>query len=258
VWRYTNFDEDPMVQRTVQITTEDGVCPASLSIPDGSGPWPAVIMFLDGAGMRDTVRQMGERLSTLGYVVLVPDYFYREGVYEPVEMPAAFQNEASRQMLIERMGRYTADMAIRDARTFLDYLDSLAEKKSGSIGTTGYCFGGRLSLIAAASLGSRVAAAASFHGGNLAQDGDPDSPHHKVASLTAAVFVAGAIEDQSFPNEQKDLLEATLTKFNVSHTIETYPAHHGFAVPDHAGYDESAAERHWRATENFLASELGR
>jgi carboxymethylenebutenolidase len=247
-----------MVQRTVQITTDDGVCPASLSIPDGGGPWPAVIMFLDGAGMRDTVRQMGERLSTLGYVVLTPDYFYRDGAYEPVEMPAAFQNEASRQMLIERMGRYTGDMAVRDARAFVEYLDSVAEKKSGSVGTTGYCFGGRLSLIAAASLGSRVAAAASFHGGNLAQDGDPDSPHHKAASFRATVYVAGATEDQSFPNEQKNLLEMALTKSHVSHTIETYPARHGFAVPDHAGYDESAAELHWQATEIFFALELGR
>jgi carboxymethylenebutenolidase len=247
-----------MVQGTTQIKTDDGVCPASVSIPHCGGPWPAVIMFPDGAGMRDTVRRMGERLSTLGYVVLIPDVFYREGDYEPVEMPAAFQNEASRQKLIDRMGRYTAEMAVRDVRAYVDYLDSLAEKKSGSVGTTGYCFGGRLSLIAAASLGSRVAAAASFHGGNLAQEGDPDSPHHKAASLTAAVFVAGAIEDQSFPNEQKDLLGATLTTYHVPHTIETYPAHHGFAVPDHSGYDESAAARHWHATENFFGSTLGR
>ena len=66
-----------MSQRNVEIQTGDGTCPASLSIPDGSGPWPAVIMFPDAGGMRDTMRQMGARLSGLGYDVLVPVFFYR-------------------------------------------------------------------------------------------------------------------------------------------------------------------------------------
>ena len=72
--------------------------------------------------------------------------------------------------------------------------------------------GGRLSLIAAANLGERIAAAASFHGGNLAKADDPDSPHHKASAIKAAVYVAGAIEDQSFPDEQKDLLEMSLSR----------------------------------------------
>ena len=52
-----------MTQRSVEIETADGTCPAALSIPAGEGPWPGVIMFPDAGGMRDTMRQMGERLS---------------------------------------------------------------------------------------------------------------------------------------------------------------------------------------------------
>jgi carboxymethylenebutenolidase len=154
------------------------------------------------------------------------------------------------------MQGYTADLAVRDARAFVDYLDSRPEKKSGGIGTTGYCMGGRLSLIVAANLGERIAAAASFHGGNIAKEDDADSPHHKAAGIKATVYVAGAIEDQSFPDEQKELLEKTLTQAGVSHTIETYPAHHGFAVPDNGSYDGAAAERHWQAMANLFGSVL--
>ena len=82
-----------MAQRSVEIETADGICPAALSIPDGEGPWPAVIMFADAGGMRDTIRFMGERLSALGYVVLVPDFYYRNGPYEPVDMRTAFQEQ---------------------------------------------------------------------------------------------------------------------------------------------------------------------
>jgi hypothetical protein len=43
-----------------------------------------------------------------------------------------------------------------------------------------------------------------LHGGDLA---DADNPHHKASGIEAAVHVAGAIEDQFFPDEQKDRLE---------------------------------------------------
>lgn len=245
-----------MVMRSVDINTADGTCPASLCIPDGEGPWPAVIMFADAGGMRDTVRQMGERLSALGYIVLAPDFYYRNGPYDPVDMRTAFQDDETRKRIMGMMQGYTVDMAVRDARAFVDYLESLPEKRPGGVGTTGYCMGGRLSLITAANLGAAIAASASFHGGNIAKDDDPDSPHHKAAAIKATVYVAGAIEDQSFPDEQKDLLEEVLTQAGVAHTIETYPAHHGFAVPDNATYDEAAAKRHWQAMEDLFGSVL--
>jgi carboxymethylenebutenolidase len=246
-----------MPQRTVEIETADGVCPAALSVPAGEGPWPAVVMFPDAGGMRDTMRQMGERLSDLGFVVLVPDFYYRNGPYDPVDMRTAFATKKTAEKIMTMMRGYRADMLVRDARAFVDYLDSLAEKKPGGVGTTGYCMGGRLSLITAGNLGERIAASASFHGGNLAKTDDPDSPHHKAAAIKAAVYVAGAIEDQSFPAEQKDLLEKSLSEAGVTHTIETYDAHHGFAVPDNASYDAAAADRHWKATEQFFGSVLG-
>lgn len=246
-----------MPQRSVEIETADGACPAALSIPAGNGPWPAVVMFPDAGGMRDVARQMGERLSELGYVVLVPDFYYRNGPYEPVDMRTAFATKETAERIMGMMQGYTADMVARDARSFVDYLDSLPEKKPGGVGTTGYCMGGRLSLMTAGNLGERVAATASFHGGNLANADDPDSPHHKAGGIRARVYVAGAIEDQSFSDEQRDLLRRSLTEAGVNHTIETYQAHHGFAVPDNGSYDPAAAERHWRAMQEFFGSALG-
>ena len=246
-----------MPQRAVEIETADGTCPASLSTPVGAGPWPAVIMFPDAGGMRDTMRQMGERLSGLGYVVLVPDFYYRNGPYDPIDMRTVFSTKETAEKIMGMARGYTADLVVRDADAFVDYLGSLLQKKPGSVGTTGYCMGGRLSLITAANLGEHIAAAASFHGGNLAKADDPDSPHHKARAIKAAVYVAGAIEDQSFTDGQKELLEKSLSEAGVTHTIETYPARHGFAVPDNPTYDANAAERHWKATEQFFGSVLG-
>jgi carboxymethylenebutenolidase len=56
------------------------------------------------------------------------------------------------------------------------------------------------------------------------------------------VYVAGAIEDASFPEEQKIRLEKALTDARVNHVVETYPgARHGFAVPDLPVFDKGAA-----------------
>jgi carboxymethylenebutenolidase len=246
-----------MSQRTVEIPTEDGPCPAALSIPEREGPWPAVILLPDAGGMRDAMRQMGDRLCGLGFVTLVPDFYYRNGPYEPIDMRAVFERPEAREKMFAMMTGYTPEMVARDATAWVDYLDALPEKKSGGIGTTGYCMGGRLSLLVAAALGARVAAAASFHGGGLAVADNPDSPHRKAAQMKATVYVAGAIEDQSFTDEQKDLLDAALTEAGVRHTIETYPAHHGFAVSDNATFDQAAAERHWQAMEHLFSSALG-
>ena len=142
-----------VTQRMVEIEAADGTCPAALSFPVGEGPWPAVIMFPDAGGMRDSMRQMGERLSGLGYVVLVPDFYYRNGPYEPVDMRTAFSTKETAEKIMGMMQGYKVDMVVSDAGTFVDFLESLPETKPGGVGTTGYCMGGRLSLITAGNLG---------------------------------------------------------------------------------------------------------
>jgi carboxymethylenebutenolidase len=246
-----------MTQRDVEIATEDGVSGASLHVPEGSGPWPAVIMYPDAGGLRDTFRGMGERLAGLGYVTLVPDFYYRHGVVASFDMDTVFSNPPERERLMSLVGSVTAAMAVRDARAYVDYVSSLPETTGTAVGTTGYCMGGRLSLIVAGQLGERVGAAASFHGGNLAKADDPDSPHRLAGAITASVYVAGASDDGSFPTEQRELLEQALSGAGVRHTIETYPAAHGFAVPDNATYDPAAAQRHWDAMASLFSAALG-
>jgi carboxymethylenebutenolidase len=60
------------------------------------------------------------------------------------------------------------------------------------------------------------------------------------------VYIAGAIEDDSFPDSMKQRLEEALTQAGVDHKIETYPARHGWVFRDIPVYDAAAAERHWQ------------
>jgi carboxymethylenebutenolidase len=115
--------------------------------------------------------------------------------------------------------------------------------------------GGNISLRLATLFGDRIAAAASFHGGFLVTS-QPDSPHLRLGSVKAHVYVAGAIEDESFTDDAKATLIAALEAAHVTHTVETYPARHGFAVRDNPSFDVAAAERHYAALESLFATTL--
>ena len=245
-----------MTQRDVEVPTPDGTARASLHIPDGDGPWPAVLMFPDAGGLRPAMQQMADHLAGLDYVTLVPDVYYRSAPWEPFDIATAFSDEAERGRLMGLMQSVTPDKAVSDARAYAEFLQALPETTGGPIGTTGYCMGGRLSLIVAGRLGETIGAAASFHGGGIASADDPNSPHRRADAITAPVYVAGAIEDASFDEEAKQRLEDALKAAGVTHTVETYPAHHGFAVPDNPTFDESAAARHWDALAGLFGSAL--
>ena len=245
-----------MPQQDVEIPVPDGVSHGSLHVPDGDGPWPGALVFPDAGGLRDTFRAMGDRLAALGYVALVPDVFYREGDWAPFDMKTAFSDEKERARLFGFIGRLTNERVIADADAYADFLLARPEVSGSGIGTVGYCLGGRMAMIAAGAIGDKVAATASFHGGRLAVADDANSPHLAADRIAGSVYVAGAIEDGSFPAEQADLLESTLTAAGVDHTIVFYQAHHGFAVPDHSTYDEDASERHWSALRDFYADHL--
>lgn len=230
----------------VEVPTRDGRCPSAMVTPDGNGPWPAVIMFMDAGGVRPAMVEMAEDLAAMGYVVLLPEMYYRNGPYEPFQIPTAFTDPDERARLMAMAGSLTPEAVADDTRAFLDFLSDRTEVARPEVGSTGYCLGGRLSLLAAGHHPDRIVAAASFHGGNLASEG-PDSPHRVAGRIRGRVYVAAAKDDDSFPPEQAALLEETLTAAGVDHTIETYPARHGFAVPDNPTYDPEAAARHRRA-----------
>ncbi len=240
----------------IEITTRDGVCPAYVFKPAGEGPWPAVLVYMDAVAIRPAMLELGERLATYGYYVLLPDLFYRSGPYEPMNPATLFSDPAQRKELMEKfVAPATQPNILSDTRAFLDYLHAQTDVRRGPIATTGYCMGGLMSLTAAGTYPDEIIAAASYHGGRLATD-DPNSPHLLAPKMKARVYVGGAIEDDSFPDAMKARLEEALTQAGVEHTIETYPAKHGWVFRDMPVYDSAASERHFETLKGLLDAEL--
>ena len=245
-----------MSDEQVSIRTQDGDCPAYVFTPSGSDRHPAVIFYMDGLGIRPTIFEMGQRLAGYGYVVLVPDLFYRAGRYEPLDPKEVFASGDVRAAIGNLLESTDNRRAGEDTEAFLAYLDIREDVAGTKVGTTGYCMGGAISLTAAGTYPDRIAAAASFHGGNLATDTEL-SPHRLAPRITARVYVAGADHDDSYPPEMAERLDQALSEAGVDHRCETYAdALHGWTMADFPVYNEAAAERHWNELVTLFAETL--
>ena len=235
------------MRQEVSIPTQDGAMRAFAFTPEtGEGPWPAVIFYMDAPAIRPALFDMGERLAGHGYFVVMPDLYWRAGAYEPIDM-AMIRNDEARREAFGRLRASTNPQAqLVDTQGILDWLDGQPRADAARVGLTGYCMGGGIALRAAGAFPEQVAAAASFHGGNLATD-EADSPHLSAPRIKAQVLVAGADEDRSFPPEQMERLSAALDAAGVKAEVVIYPgARHGYAPADMPAYDREASERHWR------------
>ena len=242
-----------MTKRMIDILIADGLCKAGLFTPGGGVPKAAVILFMDIFGPRPALDAMAGRLVSAGYAVLVPDLFHRFGERPVFEPKTAFADEATKARLFSMLRETTQAMTIADTGAFLDAFS--AEGYAGPVGVAGYCMGGARALNVAASY-PRIAAAASFHGGNLASDAE-DSPHRRAAEMRGRIYVGAAGVDGSFPPEQAGKLAEALRAAEVDHVIENYAGtKHGWCVPDHSVFDVVGAERHWKRLVTFFDETL--
>ena len=237
------------------ITTRDGDCPAHLFTPGAGRTGPAILFYMDAGGIRPAVLGMAERLADAGYVVLLPDLFYRFGPYGPFVPTEVFKGDV-RATLGPLMATTGNARAAEDTDAFLAYLDGRSDVRGETVGAVGFCMGGGMAIAAAGHRPDRFAAVASFHGGNLATDA-ADSPHGYAPALKAELYIAAAEQDGSYPPEMAQRFEQALDAAQVHYRTETYPAAHGWMKPDFPVYDQAAAERGWRAMLAFFARTLG-
>jgi carboxymethylenebutenolidase len=240
------------VDTDVSVKTPSGTCDAALVLPQGSGRWPAVILFPDAFGLRPTMRAMAKRLAMDGYTVLVPNPYYRSTKAPGIGPDFDFGNPSDRAKLGELRAPLTSDAVMQDAAAYVAFLDSHAGVNvKAKIGVVGYCMGGPMTMQAAAANPGRIGAGASFHGGGLVTD-KPDSPHLLVPKIKAQFYFGIAASDDEKQPDAKTKLDESFHAAKGSAKIEVYPGTlHGWCVRDmplQAGnpiYNEPQAERAW-------------
>lgn len=238
-----------VAEHDVKIPTADGTCDAYFVHPapnkNGGGKHPGVIVWPDIMGLRPAFRQMGKRLAESGYAVLVVNQFYRTGPAPITAAGESFADEPVRNRLMGMMRALDRPKIETDAKAYVAWIDSQASVDTAKkLGTTGYCMGGPIVLITAATVPARIGAVGSFHGGGLATDA-PTSPHLLIPQMRAQFLIAVAQNDDARTPQEKEKLREAFAANNLEAEIEVYPAQHGWCPPDSRVYDEAQAEKAW-------------
>ena len=243
-------------EENVTIAAPDGAADGALFRPVGEGRHPGVLHLTDIGGIRPAHRDMGRRLAGEGYVVLMPNVFYRTRRPPMFDPGMKSGDEAWRARFAQLTAPLTPEAQERDAPAYVDDLARREGVAEGAMGVVGYCFTGGFAMRVAAARPDRIAAAASFHGGGLWKDA-PTSPHHVLGRIRARLYFGHAIEDRSMPPEAIAQLERALADWGGRWRSETYGgAHHGWTASNSAVYDEAQANRAFANLEELFAATL--
>ena len=234
-----------ITENDVTIDTPDGIADAFFAHPS-SGQHAAVLIWPDIVGLRPAFKMMAKRLAGDGYAALVINPYYRQVKGDLVEVGQTFRDPEVRKKIIPFARALSQETNRTDTRAFVDWLDAQsAVDTSRKIGTTGYCMGGPMTMIAAAERPDRIGAGASFHGGGLATDKE-NSPHLLIPKMQASYLVAVAENDDERRPEEKETLKTAFAAAGLSAEIEVYEgAQHGWCPPDSAVYNETMANKAW-------------
>jgi carboxymethylenebutenolidase len=231
----------PVTEKDVEVTTADGKCDAVLFYPTGGGTWPAVMIWPDIMSLRPAFRDIGKRLAGEGYVVFIPNIYYRAK-----KAPVVGDNFNFARDRAQLPATPALDKVDQDFTTFLAFIDSQPQtNKAKKMGVQGYCWGGPPVFHTAGNNPNRIGAAATFHGGGIVS-AQPTSPHTFAAKNPGAEFLncIAQNDDMNQPTA-KDTLNKTYEDNKQAHHVEVFAANHGWCVAGSDVYNQAEADRAW-------------
>lgn len=234
-----------MIEQTIDIDRDGLPMETFLCRPERDGPFAPVLLLMDAPGIREELYQMARRIASVGYLVVLPNLYYRAGRETKYGPDVLEHGSAEHQRMRAVRTKMTIPPAMEDVGAMLAFLDEHEDARPGPVGVHGYCMSGPYALAAAARFPDHIAAAASFYGTWLVNDAE-ESPHLNLGKIAGEVYISCAEHDDLAPPEMVAELRKLFDESGVRGEMEVHPGvHHGFAFPERSFYDLPAAERHW-------------
>lgn len=210
-----------------------------LAVPQGDGPFPAVILIHEWNGLVDRIRQTADALAAEGYVALAVDvYSGRVGTNRDENMALVQEVRGNQEALIANLNHAARVLRERDDVT-------------GKLAAMGWCFGGGVALSYA--LGGENHEGTAIFYGSLVED--PEI----LASINHEVYGTFAEMDGGIPPDQVERFAAALESVGVENDIHVYDAvNHGFwlRVDGERELREAPALDAWQRLKAYLARTL--
>ena len=216
-----------------------------VSLPEGSGPFPAVVVSKHGGGVDQFIRDMSDRLAAEGYVAAAPNLFHR--------ITDDMLTDGSR-----RIQHLSDPDIVDDIDATVEFLRNHSGVQREAIGITGFCMGGRVAWLGACT-NPHFKAAAPYYGGNIMVPWGKatEAPYELTSAIKCPVlFHFGEIDENPSQTDMRKL-DDELTRLGIGHQFYTYPgADHAFMDYTAARYQKDASDVSWPRTLNFFAQHL--
>lgn len=217
--------------------------------PEGSGPYPCLLVYIEAFGLNDHFKKLTERFAKEGFATITPDIYDGE-IYSYDDLDGA----------IAKLKGMNDDIVMRQTEQCLDWLSNRNEADSNQIGVTGFCMGGRFAFLANAHLASYFKAAASFYGGGI---GSIEKSLGRVTLLDRIVEMKAPMllwygsEDQSIQPDELGRIAKAMAEDKKEYHMTCFPdVGHGFFCDDRPSYDEYAAKTSFKHTVGFFRDHL--
>ena len=226
---------DQVHTNTIQFPFGGQSRPAYLALPDGSGPFPAVVVIHEIFGLNENIMEIARRFAGVGYAALAVDLF-------------AGRNRAV------CMARFMGQMQFKsldnpsqaELKAALTYLAARPEVDAARLGAIGFCMGGSFA-IAWACTDDRLKSIAPFYGVN-------PKPFEAVKRMCPVV---GSYPGKDFTTSHGRKLDAALDGYAIPHDITVYPdARHSFFNDRGRAYDAAASQDAWERILAFFGERL--
>ena len=229
------------------VRTPDGQSfEAFCAVPEG-GSGPGILLFQEIFGINDNMRGLAEKLARHGYVVLVPDMFWR------IEPRFERRDESGMADAFAVVQRFDFAAAVGDIQSTHAHLLSMGEC-AGKVGAVGFCLGGGLAFAAATM--SRVDgrgpdAAVCYYGSPV------NDLLGSVDALDCPCLFHYGTNDTYIPTEKIEEVERAVAG-RPGVEFHRYDAGHAFSNWDAPSmYNEAAADAAWSRTLDFFDAHLG-
>jgi carboxymethylenebutenolidase len=234
-----------MNTKKVSLKVSDGSeMGAYVSIPEGKGPFPGVIVFQEAFGVNQHMRNVCDRIAKEGYIAIAPALFHRSA--GDAEFPYGDFN-----LVMPHFQAITPEGLSADIKACYDWLKGQPEVIHGKLGTIGFCLGGRVSFLANAIL--PFSACVSYYGGSL----------HTIADKAAEVhaphlFFWGGLDKHILPEHVETVVNAMKKAEKPFINVVISYADHAFSCDDRPNYNADAAKEAWAMSMAFFKNKFGK
>jgi carboxymethylenebutenolidase len=213
----------------------ESLAAAYLALPDGNGPFPAVVVIHEAFGLNENIKDVCRRFAAEGFVAMGVDLF--EGHNRAVCMA---------RMMVGTMTGNLDHYGVPALRTALGRLAGRPDVDASRLGAVGFCLGGSIVLTWACTE-QRLQAIAPFYG-------MAPRPREAIRRLCPVV---GSWPGHDFTTKAAGILETELSAAGVPHDIKVYAsAKHSFFNDTLGSYDADAAADAWQRVLRFFETHV--